>query len=54
MIKDEIIAKKLLNNLGLNPKGLNEVKKLMDSAQDAGLSDSDSSVIHTILEKTYK
>ncbi len=52
--KDLKIAKKLLNNLGLNPKGLNEVKKLMDLAQDAGLSDSDSSVIHTILEKTYK
>ncbi len=52
--KDLKIAKKLLEKLGLNLKGLNEVKKLMDSAQVAGLSDSDSSVIHTILEKTYK
>ena len=28
--------------------------KIMDLAQISGLSDSDSSVIHTILEKTYK
>ena len=52
--KDLKIAKNLLKKLGLNPKGLNEVKKIMDLAQISGLSDSDSSVIHTILEKTYK
>ena len=52
--KDLKIAKKLLKKLGINLKGLNEVKKLMDSAESCWLSDSDSSVIHTILEKTYK
>ena len=52
--KDLKIAKNLMVHLGLNSKGLNKVQKLMDEAEKAGLSEQDSSVIHTILEKTYK
>ena len=43
-----------MRSLGLNFKGLNEVKKIMDEAEHTGFSESDSSVIHRILEKTYK
>ena len=52
--KDLNIAKSFTRTLGLNFKGLNEVKKIMDEAENSGLSESDSSVIHRILEKTYK
>ena len=52
--KDLKIAKNLIKNMGLNLKGLNQVQKAMRSAESEGLSEFDSSVIHTILEKTYK
>ena len=52
--KDLNIAKSFIRTLGLNFKGLNEVKKIMGEAENAGFSESDSSVIHSILEKTYK
>ena len=52
--KDLKIAKNLTKNMGLNLKGLNQVQKAMRSAEREGLSEFDSSVIHTILEKTYK
>ena len=52
--KDLKIAKSLTKNMGLNLRGLNEVQKAMRSAEKEGLSEFDSSVIHTILEKTYK
>tara|TARA_Y100000389_G_C17469346_1_gene528821 strand:- start:2040 stop:2927 length:888 start_codon:yes stop_codon:yes gene_type:complete len=52
--KDLKIAKKLTKSLGLNFKGLNQVKKIMDQAESEGLSELDSSAIHCILEKTYK
>ena len=52
--KDLKIAKNLTKNMGLNLKGLNQVQKAMRSAENEGLSEFDSSVIHTILEKTYK
>ena len=52
--KDLKIAKNLIKNMGLNLKGLNQVQKAMRSAENEGLSEFDSSVIHTILEKTYK
>ena len=52
--KDLKIAKSLIKSLGLNLKGLNEVKKIMDAAENNGYSELDSSVIHRILEKTYK
>ena len=52
--KDLNIAKSYTKTLGLNFKGLNEVKKIMDEAEKTGFSESDSSVIHRILEKTYK
>ena len=52
--KDLKIAKGLTVNLGLNLKGLNEVQKIMAIAEKEGLSELDSSIIHTILEKTYK
>ena len=52
--KDLKIAKNLVKNMGLNLKGLNQVQKAMRYAEKEGLSDFDSSVIHTILEKTYK
>jgi len=40
--------------LGLNLRGLNEVKKIMNEAENDGYSELDSSIIHRILEKTYK
>ena len=52
--KDLKIAKNLIKNMGLNLKGLNQVEKAMNRAEREGLSEFDSSVIHTILEKTYK
>ena len=52
--KDLNIAKSFARTLGLNFKGLNEVKKIMNEAENSGFSESDSSVIHRILEKTYK
>ena len=52
--KDIKIAQNLIKNMGLNLKGLNQVQKAMRSAESEGLSEFDSSVIHTILEKTYK
>jgi 3-hydroxyisobutyrate dehydrogenase-like beta-hydroxyacid dehydrogenase len=52
--KDLNIAKSFTRTLGLNFKGLNEVKKIMNEAENSGFSESDSSVIHRILEKTYK
>ena len=52
--KDLKIAKNLIKNMGLNLKGLNQVQKAMGLAEREGLSEFDSSVIHTILEKTYK
>ena len=52
--KDLKIAKNLIKNIGINLKGLNQVQKAMRDAEREGLSDCDSSVIHTILEKTYK
>jgi 2-hydroxy-3-oxopropionate reductase len=52
--KDLNIAKSYTKTLGLNFKGLNEIKKIMDEAENTGFSESDSSVIHRILEKTYK
>jgi len=52
--KDLKIAKTLAKDLGLSLKSLNRTQKLMDSAEKEGLSDLDSSAIHSILEKTYK
>jgi len=52
--KDLKIAKKLARNLGLSFKGLNRTQRLMVLAEKEGLSELDSSVIHSILEKTYK
>jgi 2-hydroxy-3-oxopropionate reductase len=52
--KDLNIAKSFTKTLGLNFKTLNEVKKIMEEAGNSGFSESDSSVIHRILEKTYK
>ena len=52
--KDLKIAKSFLSNIGIQLKSLNRVKKLMNLAESAGLSDLDSSAIHSILEKTYK
>ena len=52
--KDLKIAKNLIKGMGLNLKGLNQVQKAMSCAERQGLSEFDSSVIHTILEKTYK
>ncbi len=52
--KDLKIAKTLAKHLGLSLKSLNRTQKLMDSAEKEGLSDLDSSAIHSILEKTYK
>ena len=52
--KDLKIAKSFLNSLGIQLKSLNQVKKLMNLAECEGLSDLDSSAIHSILEKTYK
>ena len=52
--KDLKIAQSLIKNLGLNFRGLNEVKKIMDTAENNSYSELDSSIIHRILEKTYK
>ena len=52
--KDLNIAKSFTRTLGLTFKSLNEVKKVMNEAEYSGFSESDSSVIHRILEKTYK
>lgn len=52
--KDLKIAKSFLSNIGIQLKSLNQVKKLMNLAESEGLSDLDSSAIHSILEKTYK
>jgi len=52
--KDLKIAKSLIKTLGLNLRGLNEVKKIMNEAENDGYSELDSSIIHRILEKTYK
>ena len=52
--KDLKIAKSFLSNIGIQLKSLNQVKKLMHLAEREGLSDLDSSSIHSILEKTYK
>ena len=52
--KDLKIAKKLLEDLGLSFNGLNRTQKVMSLAEKKGLSELDSSVIHSILEKTYK
>ena len=52
--KDLKIAKNLIKDMGLNLRGLNQVQKAMRCAERQGLSEFDSSVIHTILEKTYK
>ena len=52
--KDLKIAKAFLSNIGIQLKSLNQVKKLMNLAESEGLSNLDSSAIHSILEKTYK
>jgi 2-hydroxy-3-oxopropionate reductase len=52
--KDLKIAKSLIKSLGLNFKGLNGVQKIMNVAENSGYSELDSSIIHRILEKTYK
>ena len=52
--KDLKIARNLTKNMGLTLKGLNRVQKAMRGAEREGLSEFDSSVIHTVLEKTYK
>lgn len=52
--KDLKIAKSYLSSLGIKLNSLNHVKKIMNLAEKEGLSDLDSSVIHSILEKTYK
>ena len=52
--KDLKIARNLTKNIGLTLKGLNRVQKAMRGAEREGLSEFDSSVIHTVLEKTYK
>ena len=52
--KDLKIAKSLIKTLGLNLKSLNEVQKIMNKAENGGYSELDSSIIHRILEKTYK
>jgi len=52
--KDLKIAKKLVKSLGLSLSGLNQTQKIMNFAEKEGLSELDSSAIHSILEKTYK
>ncbi len=52
--KDLKIAKVFSKKLGLSLSNLNRTQKLMDLAEKAGLSELDSSAIHSILEKTYK
>ena len=51
--KDLKIAKNLTEQLDINLKGLNHVKKLMKLAEQENLSDLDSSAIHKILEKIH-
>ena len=51
--KDLKIAKNLTKQLNINLKGLNQVKQLMKLAEQANLSDQDSSVIHKVLEKIH-
>ena len=52
--KDLKIAKILTKSLGLNLRGLSQIEKVMKSAEKSRLYECDSSIIHTILEKTYK
>ncbi len=52
--KDLKIARTLTKSLGLNLRGLIQIQKVMKSAEKSKLYESDSSIIHTILEKTYK
>ncbi len=52
--KDLKIAKTLVKNLGLTFRNLNRTQRLMDLAEKEGLSELDSSSLHSILEKTYK
>ena len=52
--KDLKIARTLTKNLGLSFRSLNMTQRLMDLAEKNGLSELDSSAIHSILEKTYK
>ena len=52
--KDLKIARTLTKSLGLNFKGLNQVQRIMKSAEKSKIYEYDSSVIHTILEKTYQ
>ena len=52
--KDLKIAGTLTKSLGLNLRGLSQIQKVMKSAEKSKLYDCDSSIIHTILEKTYK
>ena len=52
--KDLKIARTLTKSLGLNLRGLSQIQKVMKSAEKSKLYESDSSIIHTILEKTYK
>ena len=51
--KDLKIAKNLTEQLDINLKSLNHVKKLMKLAEQENLSDLDSSAIHKILEKIH-
>ena len=51
--KDLKIAKNLTEQLNINIKGLNHVKQLMKLAEQANLSDLDSSAIHKVLEKIH-
>ena len=51
--KDLKIAKNFTEQLNINLKGLNHVKKLMKLAEQENLSDLDSSAIHKILEKIH-
>ena len=52
--KDLKIARTLTKSLGLNLRGLSQIQKVMKSAENSKLYECDSSIIHTILEKTYK
>tara|TARA_Y100001936_G_scaffold164281_1_gene160464 strand:- start:10580 stop:11467 length:888 start_codon:yes stop_codon:yes gene_type:complete len=52
--KDLKIARTLTKSLGLNLRGLSRIQKIMESAKKSKLYECDSSIIHTILEKTYK
>ena len=49
--KEKTIIKKTLIDLSVNKE---EIVKIMNEAENSGFSESDSSVIHRILEKTYK